>query len=140
MNGLRAASVMAVDDDALVLTSLVAVLQSFGLEVLAASSGTAALAIARDRLPDVIVSDFNMPGMSGLELIASMRTAGVAAPAIIVSGTQRNGDLNVLKQESERLGIVATLMKPFVPRELRAAIDSAMHGGKIPGLDARRAR
>lgn len=65
--------VLIVDDVPIVLTSLRRVLERAGFEVEAAESGDAALAILSREEVDVVLSDFMMPGMNGLDLLHAVR-------------------------------------------------------------------
>ncbi|MGH9487088.1 MAG: response regulator [Terriglobales bacterium] len=61
-------------------------LAAHGYEVHVASGGFEALADLRQSLPDLVISDINMPGMSGLELLAILRQRFPALPLIALSG------------------------------------------------------
>ncbi len=66
-------TILTVDDDPDALTLLRLLLRSEGFEVLAATSGPAALQCMRQRMPDLIITDFTMPGMTGRELCRHLR-------------------------------------------------------------------
>ncbi|MHB1523475.1 MAG: response regulator transcription factor [Candidatus Dormibacteria bacterium] len=84
MGGSKA-TVLAVDDDALCLDSLRALLEADGRTVLTASGGRAALALAARQRPDLIVLDYAMPEMTGLEVLQALRKAGDQVPVILLS-------------------------------------------------------
>ena len=65
----EAISVLFVDDEPLVLNAIVRAVSGLPFEVLSAASGEEALAMLEQRRVDVLVSDIDMPGMSGLELM-----------------------------------------------------------------------
>jgi CheY-like chemotaxis protein len=67
------ANLLIVDDDAALRTSLSAILETFGHHVRSATDGFSALAELRQEIPDLIVSDLNMPGMSGFEFLSVVR-------------------------------------------------------------------
>ena len=123
--GNRLSFILVVDDDVAVLDSIMAALQAAGYPVRAASTGDEALAIAIEEPPAAIVADFNMPGMDGLALVVALRDAGISAPTVMISGAQRNGAFDMLKQQAQALGVVATLSKPFMIEELEIAILSS---------------
>jgi CheY-like chemotaxis protein len=62
-----------VDDEALVRTCLSDLFSRYGYSVRNASDGFSALAAIREEIPDLILSDLNMPGMSGFELLSIVR-------------------------------------------------------------------
>ena len=75
-------------DDALVLDSMRGVLRSWGCFVVAAESGRAALASLNgdDRCPDLIISDYRMPGLTGLEFLSLLQREGYDVPLIMLTG------------------------------------------------------
>ena len=83
-----ATRVLLIDDDPAVLDSTSILLEVLGFELETAEDGSAALeAIRAGGPPDVVVTDFRLPGMSGVEVIEQIRAAvGRAVPAIIMTG------------------------------------------------------
>jgi CheY-like chemotaxis protein len=69
----RKATLLIVDDDHLLRKTLVAILAGCGYGVRSAEDGFSALAELRNGTPDIILSDLNMPGMSGFELLSVVR-------------------------------------------------------------------
>src|SRR5690348_2059913 len=65
--------VLVVEDDPLVLETTAAMVRSFGFSVRTAEDGFVALKILREVLPDMILCDLRMPGMSGFELLSIVR-------------------------------------------------------------------
>ncbi len=78
--------VLLVEDDPLVLETTAAVVRSFGFSVRTAEDGFVALQILREVLPDIILSDLRMPGMSGFELLSIVRRRFPHIPTIAISG------------------------------------------------------
>jgi CheY-like chemotaxis protein len=78
--------VLVVDDDPLVLQTTAAIVRSFGFSVRAAEDGFVALKILREVLPDIILTDLRMPGMSGFELLSIVRRRFPHIPTIAISG------------------------------------------------------
>lgn len=83
--------IVVVDDNPTLLNVLSEIFRDCGFSVRTASDGFAALAAMRDRLPDILISDLNMPGMSGFELLSVVRrrfpTIAVIAMSGMYSGT-----------------------------------------------------
>ena len=77
--------VLLVDDNEAMLARAVAVLTPGCVVVGAVRSGPAALAAAQTLLPDVIVLDISMPGMTGLEVAESLRHAGSKAAVVFLT-------------------------------------------------------
>jgi len=82
----RALTVLAVDDDALVLFNTVAMLEEQGHDVLEAMSGEAALALLRENKIDLVITDQAMPQMTGAQLIEAIRSEWPALPVILATG------------------------------------------------------
>jgi CheY-like chemotaxis protein/ribosomal protein S27E len=78
--------VLVVEDDPLVLQTTAAIVHSFGFSVRTAEDGFVALKILREVLPDIILCDLRMPGMSGFELLSIVRRRFPHIPTIAVSG------------------------------------------------------
>ena len=80
------AKLLVVDDDPHVRSSMSFLLTQLGYQVEAAEDGFAALSSLRRQSPDIIVSDLNMPGMSGFELLSVIRRRFPAIGVIAMSG------------------------------------------------------
>lgn len=86
--GHRSTKVLLVDDDALVLRLLADVLTDDGYQVVACRSGeSAAAAFRANGHIDLLVTDFQMPGMTGLELATLLTNKAPELPVLIVSGS-----------------------------------------------------
>ena len=103
--------ILLVDDESYVRDSLYALLESAGYEVLAASNGPDGLTIFREsaRPVDLLVTDYNMPQMSGLELARECSHLFPDLRVLYVSGSTADEDLQADLQASKR----AFLAKPF---------------------------
>jgi len=78
--------VLVVDDEVDVLAAIERCLRLRGFEVATASSSLAALALCEERTFDLLILDFSIPGIDGLELLARIRRLSPLARAIVVSG------------------------------------------------------
>ncbi|MBO0906609.1 PAS domain-containing sensor histidine kinase, partial [Jiella sonneratiae] len=121
-----ALTILAVDDDALVLMGTTAILEDLGHRVLEASSGTKALEILEDERVDVVVTDQAMPNMTGLQLIARIRERHPAMPVILASGY---ADLPASAERD-----VQRLSKPFSERQLAEAIAASLATAKASNV------
>ncbi|MBW4027953.1 MAG: response regulator [Acidobacteria bacterium] len=79
------AKLLIVEDEALLRTSLSLIFTSLGHSVRSAEDGFAALAELRSEIPDILLSDLNMPGMSGFELLSIVRRRFSAIQVIAMS-------------------------------------------------------
>jgi len=90
--GAQRATVLVVDDDADVRRSLADSLDALGYQVVEAEHGQAGLeALARDPAPDVMILDFAMPGLTGVEILKRVRLKDLNTPVIIISGKVKIG-------------------------------------------------
>jgi CheY-like chemotaxis protein len=126
-----ASRVLVVDDDPLILEVLQTILDLEDLDVACASDGTAALELlAAEPVPDVIVCDVMMPGLSGLEVCrrvkADPRTADV--PVILLTARDRSED----RAAGEAAGCDAYLTKPFSPLALIDRITELAAAARSP--------
>lgn len=80
------AKVIIVDDEPSIRTSMSMILNETGYDAQSFEDGFAALAALRQELPDIVVSDINMPGMSGLELLSVVRHRFPGIHTIAMSG------------------------------------------------------
>ena len=101
--------VLIVDDEPAVLAALqLAFEDDAAFEVMRASSAEEALALAARQAFDVVVTDKNLPGDSGLELVRALRDGGHAQPVILITGYA-----NAHSREEARALRVAYVEKPF---------------------------
>ncbi len=117
----HAGRVLVVDDMADTRRLVASALTREGFEVVQADSGEAALASVEEHRPDLVLCDINMPGMSGLDLMAQLRVRH-GLPVILLTGRD---------EESERvvgleLGAEDYIVKPFYVKELAARVRAAL--------------
>jgi CheY-like chemotaxis protein len=77
---------LIVDDDPTLRKSLSEIFEQFGYDVRSAQDGFSALCEIRQRTPDILISDLNMPGMSGFELLSVVRRRFPAVQTVAMSG------------------------------------------------------
>lgn len=118
------AKVLVVDDDSNMRSLVETRLRRTGHRVLGAGSADEALQLVAERgVPDVVVLDVLMPGISGLELLARLRDdpASAAVPAVFLSARVQESDIAA----GRALG-ATYLTKPVVISALLAAIEAAL--------------
>ncbi|MGH2922319.1 MAG: HD domain-containing phosphohydrolase [Gaiellaceae bacterium] len=116
---------LLVDDDRGLRTLLRTTFEVFDIEVDEADSAHAALRRIAAARPDVVVLDIHMPGMSGLELCAKLKSDEETSEIGIVLLTGSGGDT---PETAEEVGADALLRKPFSPLEL-LAVTERLAGG-----------
>jgi two-component system alkaline phosphatase synthesis response regulator PhoP len=116
--------VLVVDDEIHIVHVVTIKLRNNGYEVISAENGADALDVARKEQPDVIISDFQMPVMTGLELVEKLRQVEETRNIPVILLTARSFD--VTPEQQQRLYIVQCLSKPFSPRELLGCVEDAL--------------
>lgn len=111
-------TVLAVDDDMLVLTNTAAMLEDAGHRVIQAQSGKAALQLLSENRVDLLVTDFAMPEMNGAQLASAAQVGWPALPVLLVSGYAE-----LPEGTAEDL---PRLAKPFRQNQLLSAAEAAV--------------
>ncbi|MCH9672830.1 MAG: PAS domain S-box protein [Gammaproteobacteria bacterium] len=113
--------VLIVDDDSAIVDALSMLLESAGVQVHAAQSGEEALAVvSQGARPDILLSDFRLPGQSGLAVVERLRhIIGARVPAIIMTGDTGSEALREVDPED-----LTVLHKPVDSDRLLALIES----------------
>jgi DNA-binding response OmpR family regulator len=117
-------AILIADDDPDIRDLVSFKLEQAGFDVTAVDNGLAALASARESLPDMIVLDVMMPGMSGIDVCRELRgdppTATV--PIILLTARAQEGDVEV----GFGVGADDYVVKPFSPRELVSRVEAVI--------------
>jgi len=116
------ACVHVIDDDAAMRDSLTFLFSTYGMQVRAHESAEDFLATIDRHALGCVVSDVRMPGMSGIELLARLKSLGMTLPVVVITG---HGDVP-LAVEAMKGGAVDFIEKPFDDRDLLAAVKSAL--------------
>jgi two-component system, OmpR family, KDP operon response regulator KdpE len=118
---MNAGTILFVDDEPQIRRVMRTTLSSHGYSVVEAASGEEALEKLRAERPDLIILDVNMPGMSGLETCAEIRTSSdVPIIMLTVRNTERD------KVQALDAGADDYVVKPFGVQELMARIRAAL--------------
>lgn len=124
MKNFSRASILFVDDDHCMREVMAMMLSEEGYEVSTAADGFEALAQLRSSIPDLIISDLHMPGMSGIEFLSVVRRRFPAIPVIAISGAHAI-------DASLPIGVMADVFYPkgrCHPDELMRTIYDLMRG------------
>jgi CheY-like chemotaxis protein len=117
--------ILVVDDDPDVLSIEAMILERSGHRVHVAENGEAAWQALTDGGYDLLVTDYTMPGISGLALVRQIRAANMKLPVVMVSGNLDT--INVAKLGSDPRPLVdALLLKPFTVDAFIAAINRVL--------------
>ena len=114
--------VLIAEDEAIIRLDLKEMLEEEGFDVVGeASDGEAAIRLARERDPDLVIMDIKMPGLDGLTAAERVVSEGLAAVLILTAFSQRD-----LVQRAAKAGAIGYLVKPFQKSDLVPAIEVAL--------------
>ena len=117
--------VLVADDEIHIIHVVAIKLRNNGYEVVAANNGAEAYDLARQEKPDVVVTDYQMPLMTGLELITKLRADEQTKDIPVILLTARS--FAIAQEQQESLGVSACLSKPFSPKELLKTIQDILY-------------
>ncbi|MFJ7179261.1 response regulator [Streptomyces massasporeus] len=131
--------VLVVEDEPPLVRALTINLRARGYEVDAAPDGTAALRLAAERRPDVVVLDLGLPDMDGIDVIKALR-GWTRVPLVVLSARRTTHE----KVDALEAGADDYLTKPFDMAELLARLRAAVRrnapdgaGGMLPADEPR---
>ncbi len=119
------AHVLVIDDDEEHRTLLKRMLAGVGHQVMEANDGAEGLRLFGEHAPDLVLTDINMPGLDGHEVISAIRVLHAEVPIIAVSGGGAIPQDELLLKASN-LGAIEIIMKPFEFRQLVGAVQRAL--------------
>jgi len=117
--------VLIVDDEIHIVHVVAIKLRNNDYEVISADNGAEAFELACSEKPDIIVTDFQMPVMTGLELVEKVRQCDQTKDIPVILLTARN--FAIEEQQEEDLQISQCLSKPFSPKELLENIEDILY-------------
>ncbi len=121
--------ILVVDDEPPIARTVAANLRARGHEAITVASGEAALTAVETRVPDCVVLDLGLPGLSGLEVLRRLRT-WTAVPVVILTAMDAERE----KLAAFELGADDYVTKPFGMAELIARVRVALrHGERAKG-------
>ena len=126
MDGMK---VLVVDDEVHIVNVVAVKLRNNDYEVIMAENGQEAFELACEEFPDIIVTDIQMPVMTGLELVEKLRQTESTKDIPVIMLTAR--DFSIEDGKKEELNISDCLAKPFSPRELLKSIENVLHDSSV---------
>lgn len=119
-------TILVADDESHILHVVSLKLRNAGFNVITARDGQEALEMAQQNHPDLLITDYHMPQLSGLELCQRLKqdTGTSDIPAIML--TARGYHLE--PHDTEQSGILRMLSKPFSPRHLLSTVNEVLEG------------
>jgi two-component system alkaline phosphatase synthesis response regulator PhoP len=117
-------TILVADDESHILNVVSLKLRNAGFRVVTARDGQEAFEMALAEKPDLLITDYHMPQLSGIELCQKLKQdpATSAIPAIML--TARGYQLE--PSDTEQSGILRMLSKPFSPRQLLTTVNEVL--------------
>ena len=121
---MDAKKILVADDESHILHVVSLKLKNAGFRVVTARDGQEAYEMAGNELPDLIITDYHKPQMSGIEMCRKLKQEAATAniPAIML--TARGYHLE--PHDTEQSGILRMLSKPFSPRQLLQTVNEVL--------------
>jgi len=117
-------TILVADDESHILNVVSLKLRNAGFKVITASDGQEALDIALAEHPDLLITDYHMPQLSGLELCRRLEQDASTQSMPRIMLTARGYHLE--PQDTEESGILKMLSKPFSPRHLLSTVHEVL--------------
>jgi len=117
--------VLIVDDEIHIIHVVAIKLRNNGYEVIAANNGAEAYDLACREHPDIVVTDYQMPFVTGIELIEKLRANEQTKNTPVILLTARSFAISEELQRS--LKVEECLSKPFSPKELLKTVQDILH-------------
>jgi len=117
--------ILVVDDEIHIVQVIAIKLRNNGFEVLTAENGAQAIDIAKKHKPDLVITDYQMPVMTGLEFIEHLRQIEDTAETPVIMLTARGFAID--EERKSELGVASLLSKPFSPREVLRCVEDVLH-------------
>ena len=121
--------VLVADDEIHIVYVVAIKLRNNGYEVITAGNGAEAFELVCEEKPDIIVTDFQMPVMTGLELVKKLRQSEATKDIPVIMLTAR--DFAIEEEQKQDLQISEFISKPFSPKELAARVRTVLR--RMPG-------
>jgi len=121
--------VLVVDDEIHIVHVVAIKLRNNGFEVITAANGAEAFDLACEERPDIIVTDYQMPVMSGLELVEKIRENESTRDIPVILLTARS--FAISDEQKQYLRISQCVSKPFSPKELLRNIEDVLHSQAV---------
>src|SRR2546425_12034488 len=117
-------TILVADDESHILHVVSLKLRNAGFRVITARDGQEALEMAQQSHPDLLITDYHMPQLSGLELCQRLKRDAATSniPAIMLTARGYHLDPN----DTEQSGILRMLSKPFSPRQLLTTVNEVL--------------
>jgi response regulator NasT len=120
--GSGPARIVVAEDESIIRIDIVETLRGFGYDVVGeVADGEAAVALATELRPDLVVMDVKMPKMDGISAAEKLNQNRIAPVLLLTAFSQKE-----LVERASEAGVVAYIVKPFTPADLLPAVEIAL--------------
>jgi two-component system response regulator AtoC len=119
--------ILIIDDEQVNRVVLKQVLGKEGYQIMEAEDGPQGIQMVKDHSPDLVLTDFRMPGMNGLEVLEEIRKINSHVPVIVLTAF---GDV-ALTIKSIQVGAFDYIEKPFNPIQLKITVHNALNSVRL---------
>lgn len=116
--------VLVADDEVHIVHVVAMKLRNNGFEVITADNGAEAYKLCCEEKPDIVITDYQMPQMTGIELVEKIRSTPEIENTPVIILTARG--FAIEDEQKERLNVAECLSKPFSPKELLSHVESVL--------------
>jgi DNA-binding response OmpR family regulator len=120
--------ILVIDDEPSIADALQMILEDKGYDVILAMTGRRGVEQTSDHRIDLIITDLQLPDMSGLDVLSAIRERDPHSPVIIITA-HGSDEVNT---EAARRGAYVVLSKPFLPSEVLNHVAAAL-AARLPG-------
>jgi two-component system, OmpR family, alkaline phosphatase synthesis response regulator PhoP len=117
-------TILVADDESHILNVVSLKLRNAGFNVITARDGQEAYDLAKAEGPDLLITDYHMPEMSGIELCKKLKATSETASIPTIMLTARGYNLD--PGDTEESGIRHLITKPFSPRQLLSTVNELL--------------
>lgn len=117
-------TILVADDESHILNVVSLKLKNAGFRVITARDGQEAYDLANSERPDLLITDYHMPQMSGIELCRKLRESPETADIPAIMLTARG--FNLESSDTEQSGVRQMISKPFSPRQLLSTVNEVL--------------
>ena len=114
--------ILIIDDDPVLTMLLAGILKKSGYDVITAADGTSGLETTKNKKPDLVITDYQMPDFTGLEVLDKLKASHPDMPVIVLTA---HGDVSLTIKAIQN-GAFDFIEKPIDPKEILAAIRNGL--------------
>ena len=116
--------VLVADDEIHIVHVVALKLRNNGFDVITAENGAESLKLALSEKPDIVITDFQMPAMTGMEMIEELRKHDDMLNVPVIMLTARGFAID--ENQKQKLNISKCISKPFSPKELLNQVEEVL--------------